>query len=136
MAVKLITDGGKLAALLRGPGGPVFRHLSERATIVQAAARMKAPRRTGCLQDSIVKRVNFGTPEGFEIRIVCDTTPCSPTRTSYAYFVHQGTQPHPIYGNPVLAFEWNGEMVFFRSVMHPGSRPQPFLREALPLAVG
>jgi hypothetical protein len=105
------------------------------------AARAKAPRRTGCLQESIVKRVEFGVPSGFIIRIVCDTTPCSPTRTSYSLFVHEGTQPHAIYGNPTLSFWWdagpNGPgQYFFSSVQHPGTRPQPFLRDALPLAAG
>lgn len=135
MATKLVTDGAALQKLLHGPGGPVFRHLTERATVVQIAARSKAPRRTGCLGDSIVKRVLFGTPEGFEIRIVADTTPCSPTRTSYAYWMETGTQPHMIYGNPTLSFEWNGERVFFRAVSHPGTRAYRFMRDALPLAV-
>lgn len=140
MSVKLVTDGAALAALLRGPQGPVFRYLVERATVVQAAAKSYAPRRTGCLQDSIVKRVEFGTPEGFVIRIVSDTTPCSPTRTSYSWWVEEGTQPHQIIGNPTLAFNWpngpNGPgLYFFKSVMHPGTAPTHFMKRALPLAV-
>jgi|ERR1035438_8819817 hypothetical protein len=134
MAVKLVTDGAALANLLRGPGGPVFRHLSERATVVQMAARSKAPRRTGCLQDSIVKRVEFGTPEGFVIRIVSDTTPCSPTRTSYSYWMETGTQPHNIPGafGYSLPFGTSGR---FNGMFHPGTRAYRFMRDALPLAV-
>jgi hypothetical protein len=125
-----------MAELLRGPTGPVTRHLIERATIVQAAAKSKAPRRTGCLQDSIVKRVE-DTPEGVNVRIIADTTPCSPTRTSYAYWIEMGTPPHDIRATnaSVLAFDWNGEKVFVKEVHHPGTRAYRFMRDALPLAV-
>jgi hypothetical protein len=131
--VRVIWDGAKLAELLRSPTGPVGRHLIERAEVVRQAAKSKAPRRTGCLQDSVVKRFELDDLTGFRIRIVCDTTPCSPTRTSYAYFVHEGTRLHVIEGNP-LAFTWHGEQVFFTRVSHPVYRGNPFLRDALPLA--
>lgn len=140
-AVKLVVDGAKMAELLRGPTGPVVRHLVARATVVQAAAKAQAPRRTGCLQDSIVKRVE-DTPMGALVRIVADTTPCSPTRTSYAWWVEEGTPPHDIVARnaSALAFYWaNGPdgpgTYFFRKIKHPGTKGVHFMRDALPLAV-
>jgi hypothetical protein len=139
--MSLVVDGARMAALLRGPTGPVTRHLIERATVVQMAAKAQAPRRTGCLQDSIVKRVEE-TPLGTIVRIVADTTPCSPERISYAYYVHEGTPPHTIQAKNagVLAFFWeNGPdgpgTYFFREVHHPGTAPNRFLTDNLPLAV-
>ena len=131
--VKLVVDGAKMAELLRGPNGPVFRHVVERATAVQMEARAKAPRRTGCLQDSIVKRVEENPLSGFAIRIVADTTPCSPERKSYALYVELGTKPHDIPGafGYALPFGIGGR---FDGKFHPGTRGVHFLRDALPLA--
>jgi hypothetical protein len=42
-----------------------------------------------------------------------------------------GTDPHAIVGNPVLAFVWHGEQVFFASVNHPGTQPNPFVQKAM-----
>lgn len=138
--VKLIVDGARMAELLRSPTGVVGRHLIAKATAVQMAAKRQAPRRSGCLQDSIVKRWDEYRGE-LAVRIVSDTTPCSPSRTSYSYFVHEGTEPHVIVaaGN-ALAFHWqhgpNGAGVyFFKSIRHPGQKPNKFLTDNLPLAV-
>lgn len=54
----------------------------------------------------------------------------------YAYFVHEGTQAHPILPRRpayALAFWWErqGEFVTRNSVFHPGTTAQPFLRDAL-----
>jgi hypothetical protein len=134
--VKLVIDGARMAELLRSPTGPVGRHLVERGEIVKQAAKAKAPRRTGCLADSIVKRFEDRT-EGLAVIIQCDTTSCSPERKSYALYVHEGTRAHTIIAKEgsALSFIWHGERVFFTSVNHPGTKAQPFLRDALPLAV-
>ena len=107
MAVKLVVDGARMAELLRSPTGPVGKHLIARREIVRRAAKAKAPVKSGCLRDSIVKRIEE-RPEGIAVRIVADTTSCSPKRKSYALFVHNGTKPHVIQGNPLLAFNWPG----------------------------
>jgi hypothetical protein len=128
-----------MAEVLRGPAGPVTRHIQERAFIVREAARAKAPVKSGCLRSSIVVRYEDHVG-GVAARIVADTTACSPDRKSYALFVHNGTKPHVIQGNPTLAFFWpNGPdgagMYYFGSVNHPGTKANPFLADALPLAV-
>lgn len=123
-----------MAELVRSPFGPVGRHLIERAEIVKTAAKAAAPRRTGCLADSIVKRV-VDLGDAFEIRIVCDTTPCSPTRQSYALFVHEGTVPHDIPN----AFGWGRNFGIggrFDGKFHPGSPPNHFLSDQLHLVAG
>jgi hypothetical protein len=77
--------------------------------------------------------------------------------TPYAWYVHEGTAPHEIVplrpggvlvfapsgarrvtrgGRPAAVFTFGGRtvetgLVYARRVMHPGTRPIPFLREAL-----
>ena len=135
---RLVIDGAAMAELLRSPSGPVGRHLIERTTRVQMGARaILAPhRKTGCLEDSLVKRAETVGGE-LAMRLISDTTPCSPERISYSLFVHEGTPAHDIAARnaAVLAFEWHGEMAFFARVHHPADKAVPFLRDALPLAV-
>lgn len=139
-SVKLVVDGLRMAELLRSPTGVVGRHLIARSTVFQAAAKAQAPRKTGCLQDSIVKRVEENPATGFLIRVVSDTTPCSPSRTSYSYYVHEGTEARTIYAKPggTLSFYWeNGPdgpgIYHFASVKHPATRANKFLTDNLAL---
>jgi hypothetical protein len=136
VSVKLVLDNAALERELRGPNGMVAEHVINRATVVQLAARVQAPKRTGCLAASIVKRPTVINGE-FAMAIVADTTPCSPTRTNYALFVHEGTRPHVITARSAraLSFEWQGKRVFFKTVHHPGTKANRFLTDNLPLAV-
>lgn len=60
----------------------------------------------------------------------------------YARFVHEGTAAHPIYPRrPAYALAFWSEkrsefVVTSRGVNHPGTRPQPFLRDALVEVMG
>lgn len=141
--VELVLDGAVMEAMLRSPTGIVGRHLIERAEIFKRAARQQArgrsgtSQRSGCLENSIVKRIEQ-TPEGIAIRMVSDTSPCSPKHESYSLFVHEGTQPHVIEGNPLLAFPWDHGpdgpgMYFFAKVQHPGTQPNRFFTDNLPI---
>lgn len=49
----------------------------------------------------------------------------SPRR--YASYMHAGTQPHRIDGNPILRFPTVRGTVHTRSVQHPGTPPRPLL---------
>jgi hypothetical protein len=132
--VKLVVDGAAMQRLLRSPTGPVGVHLIERGEIVKQAAKAKAPRDTGCLEETIVKRVEENAETGFVIRIVSDSSPCSPSRTSYSLFVHNGTKPHDIpgaFGIPA-PFGVGGR---FDGKFHSGNAANPYLTDALPLAV-
>lgn len=144
-AVKVILDGAVMAAELRGPSGPVTRHLIERAEEFKVAARRQArgkagtASRSGCLENTIVKRV-VQTAQGVEIRMISDTSPCSANKESYSAAVHEGTKPHAIEGNPTLAFPWEhgpegAGMYFFRSVWHPGTQPNRFFTDNMPIFV-
>jgi len=59
------------------------------------------------------------------------------SHADYSLFVHEGTRPHDIEADPgeVLAFPWQGGRAFFQEVHHPGTRGNPFLREAMREAV-
>lgn len=130
--MKLVTDGATMAEILRSPAGMVGRFLFERATVVQYAAKQQAPRRTGCLEDSLVKRVESAGVE-MAIRIVSDTSPCSPEHKSYSLYVHEGTSPHDIpgaWGIPA-PFGIGGR---FDGRFHPGTKANRFLSDSLHLA--
>lgn len=40
--------------------------------------------------------------------------------TPQALWTDEGTRAHEIVGNPLLAFDWNGQLVITHSVQHPG----------------
>ena len=129
---KLMIDGAALADILHSPAGIVGRMLIERSTRVQMAAKAQAPRRTGCLQGSIVKRAESLGDE-LAIRIQSDTTSCSPARKSYSLFVHEGSEPHDIpgaFGIPA-PFGIGGQ---FSGKFHPGHGANRFLSDNLHLA--
>lgn len=54
----------------------------------------------------------------------------------HTLFVIKPTRPHPIEGNPLLAFFWPkvGANVVFRRVQHPGTKANDFLSRALQAA--
>lgn len=65
--------------------------------------------------------------------------------TTYAEAVHEGTKPHEIQpkSKKALAFDWpaapaelkegkkKGAKFVYRKVKHPGTKPQPFLKQAV-----
>lgn len=129
--VRLVIDGAAMAALLSA-AGPVGQHLITRTTEFQARARAQAPRRTGCLQDSIVKRPIVEEGNTLSITVVSDTTSCSPTHTSYALFVHEGTAAHDIPN----AFGWGPKFGIggrFGGKFHPGNAANRYLTDNLPV---
>lgn len=54
----------------------------------------------------------------------------------YAKAVHDGTRAHPIVAHgKALKFPWQGRMAYFKSVMHPGTKANPFMARALQKAL-
>lgn len=87
------------------------------------AAKTNAPRRGGDLADSI--HANQATGTGGVVvlgEIIADT--------AYAKMVADGTKRHEIAASgKALAFPFAGSAVFFRKrVMHPGTKPNDFMR--------
>jgi hypothetical protein len=88
------------------------------ADYAEALMSAKAPVRSGRLLGSIRKIVSENEA------IIGPTVP-------YAVYVEYGTSPHEIrpVSASVLAFEVAGKMVFTPIVHHPGTKPNPFIRE-------
>lgn len=136
-------DPVKLAELLRGPNGPVFRRLIEDGELVKIEAKRlvgvsqpdpiprKKPRRPGTMRDGIVKR--FADVNGDAVVMVGSNDPA-------ALYHHEGTQPHTIRASraPMLVFYWPkaGRVMVVRQVQHPGTRPNRFLTNALRVLAG
>lgn len=92
--------------------------VKDAADYAEALMSAKAPVRSGRLLGSIRKQVS-----GNEA-VIGPTVP-------YAVYVEYGTVPHfirPVFAK-VLAFEVGGKMVFTPIVHHPGTKPNPFVRE-------
>jgi hypothetical protein len=83
-------------------------------------------RRPGTLRDSIVKRAVTIDGE-FAVEVG--------TADPVGLWHHEGTKPHPIRARraPFLVFFWAkvGRVVKFRSVNHPGTKPNRFLTDGL-----
>jgi len=127
-AATFVPNPAGIKHLLASPGGAVGRWLQILVREVEAVAKSNAPFVTGELRNSIVSSV---IPAG--VGLVGSVT----ATASYAIYVHQGTRPHEIHGNPILRFPArSGMIVFTPKVDHPGTKANPFLTDALVLVVG
>lgn len=79
-----------------------------------------APFESGETRDSIeARQLDYGPVFSYEI--------LSPTPQSV--WTEEGTDPHVIEGNPLLAFNWpklGGKLMILRSVNHPGNKAMPW----------
>ena len=117
--VSLVKRGLDVSVLPDLIGRKLRKKLNEQlAEHAYEEMRKRVPVRTGTLKASIVKHVR-----DFE-SIVGPTVP-------YAIYVEYGTRPHIIrpVNASVLAFEVGGRTIFTPIVRHPGTKPQPFMRE-------
>lgn len=122
----VVIDPAALAEELRGPTGPVTRHLIIVGEKVKREAIRIAPRRTGNLANHIVKRITSTRGE--------TTVLVGVERVPYAIWVHEGANPHVIEARnvPNLVFWWERENRLFvgKRVNHPGNPPNRFLIRA------
>lgn len=111
------------AALQESAGGAEVNTqnvLLHSANYLKSDMEARVPVRTGRLRQSIQVRVH-----GHQIVVGPDT--------EYAAFVEFGTKPHVIRAKPgkkALAFKVAGQTVIVKSVNHPGTKPNPFVRPA------
>jgi hypothetical protein len=100
---------------------PIYHDLNRRAKAVQREAKVLVGKDTGRLMERITLS-SWATPPYWWFRVEGNTR--------YAYLHHQGTKPHIIVGS--LEFRKGGRLVHTREVHHPGTAPNPYLRNALP----
>ena len=117
----------RVAAIIRPD---VERSMETKVRRVTAAARRLAPKKTGKLRASI--RMDRRDAQGrFSVggraRIASYEVSAN---TPYAGYVHNGTRPHIIRVRNARVLT-DGVNFFGQVVRHPGTRPQPFLTQAL-----
>lgn len=141
---RIVLDPHAVHRLLTGPDGPVYRRLLEDGEIVKDEARRRVGvhkpdpwgrptgRRPGQLRDTIVKRM---VEEGGAPAVLVGS------EDPIALPHHEGTNPHTIRatsrsgfkpgGVPHLVFWVGGQVMAKVSVLHPGTRPNRFLTDAI-----
>ncbi|GIV00846.1 MAG: hypothetical protein KatS3mg014_2544 [Actinomycetota bacterium] len=116
-----------MVRFLHGPGGAFFDK-------VALEVRQLAIRKSGFdhlthdyerFPHHLVERIDFRREQGPAWVVFADQ--------AYALAHHEGTRAHVIFARRkrALAFQVGGRWVVVRVVHHPGTRPNPYLREAL-----
>lgn len=113
--------------VMNDPRGPLLPHLRKIGRTIVAAARRQVGKDTGELARSIHYNIQRfgGLPEVW-----------IGTYNSIAYLHHEGTRPHAISARNAqfLRFSVRGRVVYSRTVMHPGTKPNRFLTDNIYLA--
>ena len=127
MAV-IVVYNPQLTYMLKGQGGLVDRDMRRRAIVVQGAARASVGVRTGVLKASIHTRRTLRAT-GFQYEVG--------SAVKYALTHHEGAAPHIIIANraQTLRFTSGGRVVYARTVAHPGTRANRYLKDNLYLAL-
>jgi hypothetical protein len=101
---------------------PIYPELWRRADMVKNMSRILVGKDSGRLARSITLSSELRAPYWW-FHVTADTP--------YALAHHRGTRPHLITGD--LKFTTHGKTVHTRVVHHPGTKGNPFLRDALPV---
>lgn len=115
----------ELRKYLNTSSGDLWKYLDKKANIATAKAKIAVGVRTGALRDSINKR-HLGNVTGQYIWIGSEK--------SYAYYHHEGTEPHiirPREQGGVLVFRGSRGVVRTHMVKHPGTRANKYLSDQL-----
>jgi hypothetical protein len=118
---------------LHNPSGPVGRDLGRRGNRVLDGARILVGKDTRKLQKSLHVS-HHRSPLGQYVKVGSNST-----IAPYGLAHHEGTRPHVITPNRAqyLVFRSGktGKTVYATSVMHPGTKPNRYLSNALYLAL-
>ncbi|GKQ35198.1 hypothetical protein [Streptomyces sp. A012304] len=119
-------DRSRIERMLRLPGGMVYRNMERRMRRIEAEAVRLAP---GSMGSTIRTQIRRGPGGDFQGVIN--------VRHPAALYVTGGTRPHVIRPRraQALRFTVGGRVVYARVVMHPGTKPNDFLRRALRAAL-
>lgn len=111
---------------LNTSSGALWRWMEKKGDLAVRGAKRMAGVKTGRLRASIHKR-HLGNVTGQYLWIG--------SKVSYAYMHHQGTRPHiiaPKSPTKPLRFTSKGRVIITAApVMHPGTRPNPYLSSQL-----
>lgn len=113
--------------IVNDPQGAVMTRFRVLGRLIVTAARAQVGKDTGELAASIHWNIQrWGLLPELWIG----------TYNSIGYIHHEGTRPHAISarGGQFLRFSSKGRMVYDRTVMHPGTRPNRFLTDNLYIA--
>lgn len=118
----------KLKNMLKGPQGEVARFMRGIGDQIQVLSKRQVRIRTGKLRNAIrVTQRTWRTERAVEVG----------AKVKYAYMHHEGTRPHLIV--PVrathLKFRSGARIVFAKSVLHPGTKANPYLRRPMRLVI-
>lgn len=121
----LFSDGG-YNKLLNEPDGEVGRYLERRGRLIVIAAKRQVGVKSSRLRESI-RMTRHKSIRGQYVRIG--------SRNRVSLIHHEGTRPHAILPDrhKALRFSNSGRMVYARSVMHPGTKPNRYLSDNLRL---
>lgn len=93
------------------------------ATKWESELRRTNPVDTGLMR-SRTKVRESRNPQGISVTATVDT--------EYAEMVSGGTRPHVITARgQALRFNWHGKTVYFKSVHHPGTKPNPWFTDSV-----
>jgi hypothetical protein len=120
---------------LHNPSGPVGRDLGNRANKVLDRARLLVGKDTRTLRDTMFIS-HYRSSMGQYVKVGTD-----PIAAPYGLAHHEGTRPHIITPTGargqylVFKSRKTGGIVYATSVMHPGTKPNRYLTNALYLAL-
>jgi len=122
--IKITTDKLTVDQYLNGPQGEIWKRLEAKRPLALAGAKSMVGVKTGRLRSSI---------SWYHLRNYTGQYVGLKASARHAYMHHEGTRRHVIRPTraKALRFSQRGVVVFRASVMHPGTKPNPYLSAQL-----